>query len=200
MSSIQENASGLAPKESAFVNAYLVGESRFNATESAKIAGYKGNRNTLSSVGYELLRKPDIFREVQRRINEAAMSANEVLLRLSNIASGKITDVVNEDGKFDLALAKRRGKDSLLKKLKIKRTSKKLDSFTGESEEGETFETSLLYEEVEFEMYSAHEALRDLGKYHKLFTEKYEHSNPDGSPLMAPVSDAMLKIYGPQSE
>lgn len=27
-------------------------------------------------------------------------------------------------------------------------------------------------------------------------TEKHEVANPDGSPLMAPVADAMLKVYG----
>lgn len=30
-------------------------------------------------------------------------------------------------------------------------------------------------------------------------TEKHEHSNPDGSPLLAPVADALTKIYGPGS-
>lgn len=30
-------------------------------------------------------------------------------------------------------------------------------------------------------------------------TEKHEHANPDGSSLMAPVADAMAKIYGPGS-
>jgi hypothetical protein len=30
-------------------------------------------------------------------------------------------------------------------------------------------------------------------------TEKHEHSNPDGSPLLQPVSDALVKIYGATS-
>lgn len=30
-------------------------------------------------------------------------------------------------------------------------------------------------------------------------TEKHELSNPDGSPLLAPVADAIAKIYGPSS-
>lgn len=177
---------GLTAKESLFVSAYL-GESRFNATQAARIAGYKGNDVTLSSVGYENLRKPQIAATVNERINEAAMSSNEVLSRLSDIASGKITDVVDDDGNFDLKLAKERGKDQLLKKLKIKRTSKKVDSFTpargDDEEERETLETALIYEEVEFEMYSAHEALRDLGKYHRLFADRVEHSGKDGGPF-----------------
>lgn len=28
-------------------------------------------------------------------------------------------------------------------------------------------------------------------------TEKHEHANPDGSAIMAPVADALSKIYGP---
>lgn len=177
----------LTPKERMFVNAYL-GEARFNATEAASIAGYEGTRNALGVKGFELLRKSKITAIVNQRMNEAAMSANEVLSRLSDIATGKITDCVNEDGKFDLELAKERGVDKLLKKLKIKRTSKKVDSqTTGPDDDPETLETSLLYEEVEFEMYSAHEALRDLGKYHKLFTEKLEHSGADGLPITVKV-------------
>ena len=27
-------------------------------------------------------------------------------------------------------------------------------------------------------------------------TERIEHSNPDGSPLLSPVADALIKIYG----
>lgn len=30
-------------------------------------------------------------------------------------------------------------------------------------------------------------------------TEHHEHANPDGSPLMAPVADALTKIYGSPS-
>jgi hypothetical protein len=37
-------------------------------------------------------------------------------------------------------------------------------------------DTEIIYEEIEFEMYSAHEGLRDLGKHHKLFTDKVDVS------------------------
>lgn len=168
-----DGATGLTGKQQAFINAYL--SNGFNATEAARAAGYEGNDVTLASVGYENLRKPQIALEVSARFNEAAMSANEVLFRLSEIASGKVTDFVDEDGRFDLKLAKQRRKEHLLKKLKVKRLSKRVDSFPeGDEDEREIIETSLVTEEVEFEMYSAHEALRDLGKFHKLFTDKQE--------------------------
>ncbi len=161
----------LTGKQKLFVEAYL--SNGFNATEAARTAGYKAkDDHSLASIGYENLRKLEISTAVKERMNEAAMSANEVLKRLSDIASGKVADLVNDKGEFDLELAKQRKKDHLVRKLKIKRTSKKVDKFTeGDDEEGETFETSLIHEEVEFEIYSAHEALRDLGKYHRLFGE-----------------------------
>lgn len=156
-----------------FVDSYL--SNGFNATEAARKAGYKGNDHTLSTVGYENLRKPEIAIEVQGRLNEAAMCANEVLARLSKIARGEVVDFLDEDGKFDLRTARKLQKAGLLKKLKSRRTSKNVDTFEeGQGDSRETLETSLIYEEVEFEMYSAHEALRDLGKFHKLFTDKQE--------------------------
>lgn len=179
----------LTVKLRVFVDSYL--SNGFNATEAARAAGYKGNENTLSSVGYENLRKPEIAAVVQERLNEAAMSANEVLARLSKIARGEVVDFLNEDGKFDLQTARKLQKAGLLKKIKSKRTSKRVDSLTEGSEESrETLETSLVYEEVEFEMYSAHEALRDLGKYHKLFADRVEHTGKDGGPIE--TSDASL--------
>jgi hypothetical protein len=190
------DSDGLSPKEAMFVNAYL-GEAKFNAAQAMRMIGHEGSDPVLYVSGHRLLRNVKVAAVVRARIDEAAMSSNEVLSRLSDIASGNISDLIDEDGKFDLKQAKQRGKDRLLKKLKIKRTSKQVDSITSDSEERETLETALVYEEVEFEMYSAHEALRDLGKYHKLFTEKMEHSNPDGSPLLAPIADAVMKVYGP---
>lgn len=49
----------LTEKQRRFVDAYL-GEAAGNATEAARLAGYKGNDNTLASVGTENLRKPAI--------------------------------------------------------------------------------------------------------------------------------------------
>lgn len=49
----------LTDKQLAFVGAYL-GIAGLNATEAAAIAGYRGNRETLSSVGDQNLRKPQI--------------------------------------------------------------------------------------------------------------------------------------------
>jgi phage terminase small subunit len=188
-------ADGLTTKQRLFVEHYL--SNGFNATEAVRAAGYKGNENTLSSVGYENLRKPEIAAVISERINEAAMSANEVMARLSAIARGDVNDILDEAGRFDFEKARRAKKTGLLKKLKRKTTSKRVDARTeGDDEEAETIETSVVYEEVEFEMYSAHEALRDLGKYHGLFVERREITGKDGTPLIPDLQDALEKAYG----
>lgn len=177
----------LTGKQQAFIDAYL-GEARFNATEAARLAGYEGIENTLSSVGYENLRKPEIASEIQRRMNEAAMSANEVLSRLSEIARGEVDNFLDEDGKFDLKKARRLQKTKLLKKLKTKRISKQVDTIEeGAEDSRETLETALVTEEVEFELYSAHEALRDLGKYHKILNDRHEISGLNNGPIQVNV-------------
>lgn len=174
----------LTGKQAAFIDAYL-GEARFNATEAARIAGYKGDDNTLSSVGYENLRKPDIAAVVLERLNEAAMSANEVLARLSKHARGRLVDLLNEDGQFDLALAEERGVADLLKKLKVRTNTRR-------TREGEEIEDV----SYEYEIHDPQAALVHLGKFHKLFAERVEHSNPDGSSITQPIAEALTKIYG----
>lgn len=179
-------AEELTGKQQAFINAYL--SNGFNATEAARTAGYKGNDNVLGVTGHENLRNPKISVIVNERLNEAAMSANEVMARLSKIARGEVDDFLDEDGKFDLPKARRLNKTGLLKKLKSKRTSKRVDTLdTGDEENRETLETLLVYEEVEFEMYSAHEALRDLGKYHKLLNDRHEIAGFNGGPIQVNV-------------
>jgi phage terminase small subunit len=160
----------LTTKQKLFVDAY-VGEARFNATKAALLAGY--SEKTAYAIGSENLKKLEIKAALDEKLREITLGANEVLARLTDIANGSIEDVVDEDGKFDFQAAKKAGKLPLIKKLKRKTTSKKVDAVTEDEEE--TLETSLILEEVEFEMYSSHEALRDLGKYHSLFTEKIRH-------------------------
>ncbi len=155
----------LTTKERMFVEYYL-GESFFNATDAARRAGYKHP----NVQGPRMLVKVSIRAEIASRVAEAAMPANEVMARLSAIARGSVVDFLDEEGKFDLKAARQAKKDGLLKKLKQKRTSKRVDVHS--DSEDEELETSLIFEEVEFEMYSAHEALRDLGKYHDLFKEQ----------------------------
>lgn len=147
-----------------FVEHYL--SNGFNATEAARSAGYKGDDNTLSSVGYENLRKPEISAVVDERVNEAAMPAIEVLARLSAQGRGDLTDFMDEDGGFDLKAARESKKTGLLKK--VKRTI-----FDTKDKDGNVTSTRTT---IEYEIHDAQAALVHLGKYHKLFVDRHEHA------------------------
>jgi hypothetical protein len=76
---------GLTTKQRLFIEHFL-GAARGNATEAARLAGYKGNDNTLSQMGAKLVRNGKIAAFISNRVTEAAMPANEVLESLSEIA------------------------------------------------------------------------------------------------------------------
>jgi hypothetical protein len=69
-------AKKLTGKQRLFVEAYQ-GDARGNATEAARLAGYKGNARTLCQVGAENLRKPNI----QRALADLAAASPLVLSR-----------------------------------------------------------------------------------------------------------------------
>lgn len=176
----EETEIKLTGKQKLFVD-YYVGEARHNATKAAKLAGY--SEKGAQQIGSENLSKLVIAAAIDERLRGLTLSANTVLARLTEIANGKVTDFLDDDKNFDLKKAKNNRKDHLLKKVKIKRTLKQkktevnenMRSFLADDEiEDIESETEIIYEEVEFEMYSSHEALRDLGKYHKLFTDRAE--------------------------
>lgn len=75
----------LTTKQRLFVEAYI-GEARGNATEAARRAGYKGNDVTLGAVGAENLRKPQIRALCEERVQEAAMTADEWLQEVAELA------------------------------------------------------------------------------------------------------------------
>ncbi len=162
---------------------YYVGEAHFNGTKAAELAGYKGNRSTLAMMASQNLRKPYIKTYIDEILSVLTMPANVVLTRLTEYAEGNVEDVCDDKGNFSFELAKKRRKTHLLKKMKVKRTLKlkkteitdNMRDFlaTDEIEDIET-ETEIIYEEIEFELYSAHEAHRDLAKHHKLLTDKFD--------------------------
>ena len=79
----------LTPKQQRFVEAYVWPASG-NASEAARLAGYRGNPQTLRAVGHENLTKPDIAAAVKERTEKAleSMGADEVLRQVSLIACG----------------------------------------------------------------------------------------------------------------
>ncbi len=160
----------LSNKQRAFVEHYL---RCWNATEAALLAGY--SPKTARQQGSRLLSHVDIQDAIQARIEELKVSADEVLLRLAEHARGDMADFVDPNTmaiKFSDAAQK--GKMRLVKKFKT--VTRKEPSRNGD----DTIDT---IETVEFELYDAQSALALLGRHHKLFTDKVEHSgeiNPVG--------------------
>lgn len=143
----------LTKKQRVFVDEYL---RSWNAAASARAAGY--SERTADVIGYENLRKPQIAAEIERRLAELKMSADEALLRTADIARGDLSAWLDEDGNVDIAALKASGKGHLLKKYKVTRRTRK-------TKDGDELETTV----TEIELYPADAAhdklLRHLGLY-----------------------------------
>ncbi len=139
----------LSDKQQAFINEYL---QCWNASEAARRAGYNGKSNV---VGPRLLANVSIKAAIRERLDALTMSADEVLVRLTEIARGNMAHFINPHSlTVDLVEAQKNGKLHLIKKVKyVTRTDN--DSQT---------------ETIEFELYDAQSALVQLGKMHGLFT------------------------------
>lgn len=139
---------GLTNKRLAFIEEYL---QCWNSSEAARRAGYKGRPNT---IGSRLLTNVDIMAEIKRRLAVKSMSADEVLLRLTEHARGDVGDYLNilpgGQAIINLEKAKQAKKLHLIKKLKVTKTG------------------------PEIELYDAQAALVQLGRAHQLFTDKVE--------------------------
>lgn len=140
---------GLNNRQRVFVEEYL---RCWNASEAVRRAGYKGKPNVR---GAQLLANVSIAEAIAHRLSELQMSANEVLVRLTEQARSSMADFVDPRlNKIDLVEAERRGKLHLIK------------SFRRSTGKTET---------VAIELYDAQAALVTLGKHLKLFAEETEH-------------------------
>jgi phage terminase small subunit len=141
----------LSKKQRVFIEEYL---KCWNATEAARRAGY--SERYLHTNASKLLQNTTIAEKIQERLNEKAMSADEVLTRLADMARGSIEDFIDlkpgiKSPFLDLSKAQEMGLLHLIKKLKYNAQGK-----------------------LEIELHDAQAALALLGKHHKLFTEKVE--------------------------
>lgn len=146
-------------KQMAFINEYFID---FNATQAAIRAGY--SEKTARSQGQRLLTNVDISEEIKNRIKELAMSADEALIELGQIARLDIGDFLEfkegiKEPYLDLQKAKNAGLLKLVKKIK----------YNG-------------YGRVEFELYDKQAALVQIGKWQGL-SERIEHTGKDGGEI-----------------
>ena len=167
---------GFTKKQRVFIEEYL---QCWNAAEAARRAGY--SKRTARTQGSKLLTNVDISAEIENRIAEMAMSADEVLLRLGDMARGDIGEFMDiESMSFNLALekAKELGLTHLIKKVKQRTTiTQKKD---GDEEENHW---------IELELHDSQSALVHLGKHHKLFTDKTEITGKDGNAIRVTLID-----------
>lgn len=162
----------------------FVGEAAGDGTKAARIAGYRGNGVTLAAVAYENLNKPQIQAcitelriQAEKKLGAKVLSAAEVLAGLTRIAEADVAEVFEADGSFDLASAKRRGVSKLIKSMAFDKDTGRL---------------------TRLELHNAHGAHVDLGKYHKLFVDKFEIVQPED--LDAALERELARVAGADQE
>lgn len=155
----------LTTRERLFVTYYL-GKAEGNGTLAATMAGY-GNPAVAAS---RLIRRDKIRRAIDAKLDKAAMDADEVLARLSDLGRANMSDFVSIGANglpdLDLDKARRRGKLSGVKKLKASRV--------GGGDESPPMEI------VELELHSPIQALALLAKYHGLTGETPSNEDLSG--------------------
>lgn len=147
----------LTDKQLEFINQYFL--CNMNGTEAVIQAGYKvKNRQTAAAIASENLRKTHVRDEIDKRLQENTLSANQVLHILTKHALGDIRYVLNEDGEPDMRTAMLNGVSPTIKKWKRRRVI--------------TEQTTII--ETEIELHDPQAAAVQLGRYFKLFTDKVE--------------------------
>ena len=148
-------------KQRVFVEEYL---RCWNATEAAKRAGY--SERTARQQGSRLLSNANILEEIDKRISEKAMAADEVLIRLAEQARVSLDEVIDVYGKgkheWNVNIPKiiADGKGHLIKSL-----------------------TPTQYG-LKVELHDKQRALELLGKHHRLFVDRQEITGADGGAIV----------------
>ena len=167
-------ADGLTNKQRVFVREYL---RDFNATQAALRSGY--SPKTSYSIGQENLKKP----EIKAAIDERIMSADEAAVLLSDIARGDVSDLMDvTTAGYSIQLSEKDadGNQIVNPKTKlIKKVKQKVTTYLAKDSSGEDREII----ETEVELYSAHDALRDILKYRGKLIDRSEVTGKDGAPI-----------------
>mgnify|MGYP001359783736 CR=1 FL=1 len=134
-------------KQRIFAEAYI-GEARCNASEAARIAGYK----CPGQLGHVLLKNVEIRQYIDERIDQIAATGEEVLRTLADHMRGCVFLRVTENGDavLDMRALKQAKKLHLVKSIKHTRY-------------GPTVE-----------MYDSQSAAIHLGKYHRLWGDRLD--------------------------
>lgn len=183
----------LTAKQRRFVEEYLT---CLNATEAARRAEYKDP----AQAGYENKKKQDVVAAISAGFALRAMSADEVLARLADMARSSADDfitvyesplydltgnpildlagnpIVRFFPSLDIAKARERGMLHLIKKV----------SYTAHG--------------PSVELYDAQTALVTAAKIHGLLVERHELTGKNGDRLFPDFEQALKKTYDDSSE
>lgn len=159
----------LTTKQEAFILAYLA--NGYNATEAARAAGYSGNYNTLSAIGAENLGKPNIQAAISEHMAKVAMPANEVLARLAAIARFDLSPFIRYVPVLDK-------EGQVIQGLTEPTIDLKALTDAGYGWAIKTVKPTNAGTVVEF--HDSFAALLQIGKVHKLFTDRIEHDGEVG--------------------
>lgn len=190
----------LTAKQKKFINEYF---QDFNGTRAAERSGYAGDDNTLAVTAHGLLRNPKIAEVVSRRLQESAMSADEVLQRLAEQARSEhtryitnrprldmirmamdskgdlIPAVIDENGDIDVAQMARDGVLELYAPYIDTTPFVDLDAMRSDGMMHLVKGIKNTKDGLQVEFYDAQSALVHIGKNHVLFTDKSESVNYD---------------------
>lgn len=153
-----------------FVSYYL-GTANGNATEAARMAGYA----LPNPQGCENLSKPSIRVAIDAKLLTAAMSADEVLGRLSDMAAADLGPYIKQNrGKitFSLEQIKAAKMTHLIKSIVPTKFGMRID------------------------FHDAQVALEKLAKYHGLLIDRSEISGPKGLPMQSEIQTAAERVWG----
>lgn len=171
----------LNPQQKRFCLEYL---KDMNGTQAAKRAGYKSPAQQST----RLLKQEHVQHFLRLKFAKQTSSLNtsvkRILLELQRIAFSDITHYL----KIEKGM------------LEIKDTGDwKKDSSRAVSEISET--VSMAGVSKKFKLYDKLKGLELLGKYHKMFNERVEHTGADGGPIetknspLSPEEKAELELY-----
>ncbi len=155
----------LTNKQRLFVAEYLVD---FNASAAARRAGYSAKR--ADSIGYENLRKPEIAEAIEKgieeRLNALGVTSYRVLEELSRLGFSDIRNYVKwGESSVTLVDSEELSEDAAPAVAEVSQTPGQYGN------------------SVKFKLHDKKGSLELLGKHVKLFTDKREHSGPEGGQI-----------------
>jgi terminase small subunit-like protein len=174
----------LTDKHKLFIDAYM---ETLNATRAYMQVYPKASYETARRAASALMTSHDIREVIAERFKARAMGSEEIIARLSDMASGTHWPFIEIDSDgfvyFDFSSSEAKNHLHLIKKIKSKRERR----ISGKGEDAQEWEG----EWVEVELHDSKDALIQLAKYNKLF----DPETGDEGKFTAPQIVEIIKTY-----